>query len=127
MAPLFLSVHHPLSLSIPNHLVGEKRTSITDSPPACDPAVRVRMEMDREIRQADGKDSLRKPDGVLEAHQGDVRTGTLLPGVHRVGMHPGNTHLLGPWARIPQLPGTQQHRVQERLVQSAGRKGEGAG
>lgn len=80
-------------------------------------------EVDRGIRQADGQDPLRELYGVLETHQGNVRMGTLLPGIHRVGLHPGNTHLLGPRARIPQLPGSQQHREQGWLVQVAGRKG----
>lgn len=83
--------------------------------------------MDGGIRQADGQDSLRKLDGVLEAHQGDVCARALLPGVHRVGKRPGNPHLLGPRARILQLPGAQQHRELGWLVQSAGRKREGDG
>lgn len=83
--------------------------------------------MDGGIRQADGQDSLRKLDGVLEAHQGDVCPGALLPGVHRVGKRPGDPHLLGPGARILQLPGAQQHRELGWLVQRAGRKREGDG
>lgn len=129
-APVSLNVHHPLSvssLSVPNHMVEKRRTSIMDTPPACNPAVGVRREMDGGIRQADRQDSLRKLDGVLEAHQGDVCTGALLPGVHRVGKRPGNAHLLGPGARVLQLPGAQQHRELGWLVQSAGGKREGGG
>lgn len=122
---LSLSIHHALSPPIPNHLVVKKRTSIMDAAPACNPAVGVRTEMDRKIRQADGQDSLRELDGMLEAHQGNIRTGALPPGVHRMWIHPGDAHLLGPLARVPQLPDTQQHRELEWLVQSARRKREG--
>lgn len=127
MAPVSLSARHGLSPSIPNHLMVKKHTSIMDTAPACNPAVGVRREMDRIIRQADGQDSLRELDGVLEAHQGNVSTGALLPGVHRVGVHPGDAHLLGPLARVRQLPDAQQHRKLEWLVQSARRKREGDG
>lgn len=121
---LRLSVHYPLSPSSPNQLVGRSRTSISDTPPACNPAVGAPRQVDRGIRQADRQDALRELDGVLEAHQGDVCTGDPPPGVHRVGLHPGDTHRLGPLARVPQLPGPQQHRELGRLVQVAGRKGE---
>ena len=96
-----------------------------DTPPASNPAVGVRKEMDGGIRQADGQDAFRELDGVLQAHQGDVSMGAFLPGVHRVGLHPGNTHLLGPRAGVPQLPGPQQHREQGWFVQMAGREREG--
>lgn len=93
--PVFLATLQP----------GRSHTSVTDAPPACNPAACVRREVDGGIRQADGQDSLREADGVLQAHQGDVRTGALSPGVHGVGPNPGDTHLLGPRARVPQPPG----------------------
>lgn len=42
-----------------------------------------------------------------------------------MGQHPGDPHLLGPGARVPQLPGPQQHRILRWFVQIAGRKRKG--
>ena len=39
-----------------------------------------------------------------------------------MGLRPGDTHLLGPWARVPQLPGPQQHRELGWFVQITRRK-----
>ena len=99
-----------------------------DAPPAGNPAVGVRRELDGGVGQADGQDTLRELDGALQAHQGDVSAGALLPGVHRVGLRRGDTHLLGPWARVPQLPGSEQHRELGWFVQITKRtEGRGRG
>lgn len=47
---------------------GRGYTPIVDAPPARNPAARVRKEVDGGVRQADGQDSLREADGVLQAH-----------------------------------------------------------
>lgn len=126
--PLASAPHRPCVPGLPPATgEGSSRTSVTDAPPACDPAARVRREADGGIRQADGQDSLREADGVLQAHQGDVCAGALSPGVHGVGLNPGDTHFLGPRARVPQPPGPQQHRELGWVVQIAGRRGKETG